>query len=105
MKLTWMCAVKSFLRLRGGKNRFQIVGVATGGFPIPTMFANYPYFARAAHSVGEAEWVFTATEQHDLAYQEEVARALENRFEHLGMDVGVTSKAAEEIAEVTAILR
>jgi putative ABC transport system permease protein len=91
------------LKIEGREVPFQIVGVATGGFPIPTMFANYPYFARAAHSVGRAEWVFTATEQHDIEYQSEIARAMENRFEYLGMDVGLSSKSAEEITEVIAI--
>ncbi len=91
------------LKMEGRDEPFEIVGVATGGFPIPTMFANYPYFARVARSVGRAEWVFTATEQHDLETQSEIARAMENRFEYLGMDVGLSSKSAEETAEVVAI--
>ncbi len=91
------------LKIEGREEPFQIVGVATGGFPMPMMFANYPYFARVARSVGRAEWVFTATEQHDMEYQSEIARAMENRFEYLGMDVGLTSKSAQEIAEVIAM--
>jgi putative ABC transport system permease protein len=91
------------LKIEGRETPFQIVGVATGGAPIPTMFANYPYFARVAHTVGRAEWVFTATEQHDMAYQAQIAQAMENRFEQLGMDVGLSSKSAEEVAETTAI--
>jgi putative ABC transport system permease protein len=69
------------------------------------MFANYPYFARVAHSVGRAEWIFTATRRHNLASQSEVARAMENRFEYLDMDVGLSSKSAEETAEVIAIFQ
>jgi putative ABC transport system permease protein len=91
------------LKIEGREVSFQIVGVATGGFPIPTMFANYPYFARVAHTVSRAEWVFTATEQHDINYQSQIAQAMENRFEHVGMDVGLSSKSAEEVAETTAI--
>jgi putative ABC transport system permease protein len=88
----------------GGKERsWRVVGVATGGFPIATMFANYPYLARVVHDVGRAEWVFTATKQHDLDAQTKVARALEDHFERIGMDVGVTSKVAEERAETVAI--
>jgi putative ABC transport system permease protein len=67
------------------------------------MFANYPYFARVTNSVGRAEWVFTATEQHDMDYQTQIAQAMENRFEHLGMDVGLSTKSTEEVTEVTAI--
>jgi len=91
------------LKMGGRKETFQIVGVATGGFPIPTMFANYPYFARVAHSVGEAEWVFTGAEEHSIEYQDKIARSMEDRFEYLGMDVGLTSKSTEEITETTAI--
>lgn len=91
------------LKIDGREVPFQIVGVATGGFPMPQMFANYPYFAEAARSVGRAEWVFTATEQHDFDFQSEVAQAMENRFEYLGMDVGLTTKSAQEIAEVIAM--
>lgn len=91
------------LKIEGREVPFEIVGIATGGFPIPTMFANYPYFAQVARSVGRAEWVFTATEQHDAAYQSEIAQAMENRFEHVGMDVGLSSKSTEEVAEVKVL--
>ena len=67
------------------------------------MFANYPYFARVAHDVGRAEWVFATTEQHNLEFQTEVVRALEDHFEHIGMDVGATAKVEEEMAEVEAL--
>ena len=66
-------------------------------------FVNYPYFTRAAHSVGRAEYVFATTEKHDLAYQTEVAHALEEHFEHIGMNVNATIKVSEERAEVQAI--
>jgi putative ABC transport system permease protein len=91
------------LKMEGREESFQIVGVATGGFPIPTMFANYAYFARVSRSVGQAEWVFTATARHDFAYQSEVVRAMEKRFEYLGMHVGLASISAQEISEATAL--
>jgi putative ABC transport system permease protein len=71
--------------------------------PMPTIFANYPYFAQVAHDVGRAEWIFTATEQHDLDSQSKVARALEDHFERIGWKVGVTAKSVEEIGEVKAM--
>jgi putative ABC transport system permease protein len=91
------------LKIEGKEKPWQVVGVVTGGMPAPMMFANYPYFARVAHDVGRAEWVFTTTEQHDLAHQAEVARALEDHFQRIGMDVGVVAKVEEEMAEVEAI--
>ncbi len=91
------------LKIEGREVPFTIVGVATGGMPMATVFVDYDDFSRVAHDVGRAEWVFTATKQHDIEYQAKIAQALENRFERLGMDVGVTTKATEEITEATAI--
>lgn len=91
------------LKIEGKEKRWQVVGVATGGFPMPTMFANYPYFARTTHNVGKAQWVFATTQQHDFEFQAQTVRALEDRFEYLGFDVSATAKVAEEISEVEAI--
>jgi len=91
------------LKIEGKEQPWQIVGIATGGMPLGMMFANYPYFARVAHDVGRAEWVFTTTEEHGLESQAEVARALEEHFEQVGMDVGATAKVEEEMAEVEAL--
>ena len=91
------------LKIEGKEKPWQVVGVVTGGMPMAMMFANYPYFARVAHDVGRAEWVFATTEQHGLEFQSDVARALEDHFNHIGMDVGATAKVDEEMAEVEAI--
>ncbi len=91
------------LKMAGREGPWQVVGVATGGFPVGTMFANYPYFSQAVRDVGRAEWVFTSTEQHDLDSQTQTAQAMEDHFEHIGMDVGLSTKVAEERAEVIAL--
>jgi putative ABC transport system permease protein len=91
------------LKIEGREEPWQVVGVATGGFPVATMFVNYPYFARVTQSVGRAEWVFATTEEHNLAFQSEVAQALEEHFEQIGLDIGLTTKVDEEIAETEAL--
>jgi putative ABC transport system permease protein len=91
------------LKIGGKEKRWQVVGIVTGGFPMATMYANYPYFSHIAHTVGRAEWLFVTTLPHDLETQAEVARALENHFEYIGFDVDATAKVVEEIAEVEAI--
>jgi putative ABC transport system permease protein len=91
------------LKIEGREVSFQIVGLATGGMPIPTIFANYPYLARVTRNVGRAEWVFTVTKQHDIDYQSQIAQAMEDHFEHVGMDVGLSSKSTEEVTEAMAI--
>ena len=91
------------LVIAGREKPFKIVGMVTGGMPIPMIFANYPYFAQVSHSVGRAEWVFTGTEEHTLEHQSTVARALEDHFADIGWDVGITTKVEEEMGEVEAI--
>ncbi len=91
------------LKIMGQDKTFEIVGVATGGMPIANVFINYPYYAKVAHKVGRAEWIFTITEEHGLEYQSEVAQAMEDHFQRIGMDVGLTTKVAEEREEVIAI--
>jgi putative ABC transport system permease protein len=91
------------LKIEGKEEPWQVVGVVTGGFPAPSMFANYPYFARVVNEVGQAQWVFATTEQHTLEYQNQVVRALEERFDYLGFDIGQTAKVVEERGEVIAI--
>ncbi|NJO00226.1 MAG: FtsX-like permease family protein [Anaerolineales bacterium] len=91
------------LKIEGEEETWRVVGVVTGGFPVATMFANYPYFARVVGEVGQAQWVFATTSEHTLDAQNQVVRALEARFEHIGFDVGATAKVAEERAEVVSI--
>jgi putative ABC transport system permease protein len=91
------------LKIEGREDAWQIVGIATGGMPMATMFANYPYFAQVAHQVGRAQWVFATTEQSNFDFQAQVVRALEEHFKHIGFDVGATAKVAEERAETEAI--
>jgi putative ABC transport system permease protein len=88
------------LKIEGKETSWEIVGVSTGGFPMSTMFTNYPYFSRVTNSVGRGGWVFATTETHDIDTQSEVARSMEDHFEYIGMDVGATAKIAEEMAEV-----
>jgi putative ABC transport system permease protein len=91
------------LKIMGRNRSWKVVGVATGGMPMGTVFVNYPYFARVAHDVGRAEWVFATTDQHDLEFQTRMVRELESRYERAGMDVGATSKITEEMAEAEAM--
>jgi putative ABC transport system permease protein len=79
------------------------VGIATGGMPMGTMFANYPYFSQIAHDFGRAEWVFATTRHHGLAAETQTVRELENRYARAGMKVGVTAKVTEEMAEAEAM--
>lgn len=91
------------LKIEGREQSFRIVGIATGGMPMAQIFTNYPYFSEVAHDVGRAQWVFVTTEEHGLDFQSQVARAMEERFEYIGFDVGATAKVEEEMGEVEAM--
>jgi len=91
------------LKIEGKETPWQIVGIATGGMPVATMFANYDYFARLTNSVGRGAWVFVTTQTHNLDTQNRVARDLEDHFDYIGMDVGATAKIEEEMAEVESL--
>ncbi len=91
------------LKIKGRDRTWRVVGIATGGMPMGTVFTNYPYFAKVSHDFGQAEWLFATTTRHGLAAESEVVRELEKRFERAGMDVGVTTKVTEEMTEAQAM--
>lgn len=91
------------LKIKGRERPWRVVGIATGGMPMATMFANYPHYARVAHDTGRAEWVFATITGSGLEAETQVVRALENRYERAGLDVGATAKVTEEMAEAQAM--
>jgi putative ABC transport system permease protein len=93
------------LKINGREETWQVVGVVSGGALMATVFVNYPYFAEVAHDVNRAQWVFAISEQHDLAYQTQVARAMERHFEHIGLRVSLVAMMEEERAETEAIFQ
>ena len=61
----------------------------------PMIYTTYPYFARTMGRYGLASAVYLATEQHDPAYQEEMAKYLKSHFEAAGINVASTNKVSE----------
>jgi putative ABC transport system permease protein len=90
-------------KINGRETSWRIVGVATGGSIVSTVFVNYNYLSRLTNDANRAEWVFTKTEQHDAEYQTEVSKAMQQHFERIGLGVGMTAVVTEERAEVQAI--
>jgi putative ABC transport system permease protein len=91
------------LKIEGREEKFHVVGVATGGVMMPTIFVSYPDFARAAHKVGLAEFAVITTEQHNFDFQQKVARAMEQHYERIGLGVEIVEMVAQERAEAEAI--
>jgi len=91
------------LKIKGRERPWRIVGVATGGMPMGTVFVNYPYFAQIAHDSGRAEWMFATITGKGLEAETQAVRQLESRYERAGMDVGATAKVTQELAESQAM--
>ena len=67
--------------------RWRIVGLVRGIFSGPMAYASYPYLSELVRDAGLGERVLVVTEQHDMAYTGEVARALEAEFRRLGLRI------------------
>jgi putative ABC transport system permease protein len=91
------------LKIHGRERPWRVVGIATGGMPMGTMFANYPYFSRINNDLGRAEWVFATINEEGLEAQTRTVRQMENRYERAGMDVNATVKVTEEMTEAEAM--
>jgi putative ABC transport system permease protein len=58
-------------------------------------YASYDYLARLTRSVGEASSLEVVTERHDGAFQDQVAEALEERFDQEGLSLRSTLTVGE----------
>ncbi len=87
------------LKIEGDETTWQVVGVfqataMTGSI----LHMNYPYFARLIHKPNRSDFIGIAAEQHDPAYQQKVAQALEEQFKQAGLNLSmsVTNAQARE---------
>jgi putative ABC transport system permease protein len=76
------------LTIDGRESEWQIVGMVQGLLTGPIAYANYPYFARVTHSVGRSGRIVLATERPDPSYHREIATAVSEHFESIGVNVG-----------------
>jgi putative ABC transport system permease protein len=75
------------LKLNGRETVWQVVGIVAGTPPQPLLHANYSYLARVMGAVDRAGVVITVTQPRDPASQAAGAKALEEHFKSLGMEV------------------
>ncbi|MCE7980148.1 MAG: ABC transporter permease [Caldilinea sp. CFX5] len=73
------------------KESWTVVGIVRGVLSGPFVYANYPYFAQVTRTVGRASTLQVITAHHDAAFQERVAKALDEHFK----TIGVTISSAE----------
>ncbi len=90
------------LMLAGRETRWQVVGVVQGTLTGPTVYANYPAYARVARQVGRAGGAQIVTTIRDPAGQARVARTLEAAFERAGLHVFQARPVANLVETVEA---
>lgn len=86
------------LTLDGRETSWTVVGIIRGVLAGPTVYANYPYYARVARRVDQASSVQVVTESHLPAFQWQVARALEQRLASSGLRVSSFQTIAQQRA-------
>jgi putative ABC transport system permease protein len=88
------------LKMEGDESAWQVVGIIKGTPPAAMAYVNLPYFSRVVGGVGRGGVVFTTSDLHDMASQRELAKALEEHYESVGMQVGNTQISATERAQI-----
>lgn len=85
------------LDIDGRQESWTIIGIARGVLSGPFVYANYPYFAQVTRTVGRASTLQVITAEHDAVFQEQVAKALDEHFKVIGVNVNS--------AETTSFIR
>jgi putative ABC transport system permease protein len=78
------------LDINGQMTSWHIVGVAQVLFAQRTVYTNYEDATRTANDVGRSSLMVVVTDRHDVAYQSEVAKNLQDRFKQAGLRVRLT---------------
>jgi putative ABC transport system permease protein len=90
------------LKIDGKEHSFKIVGTFKGMAFLPIMYVNYDYITKITNRIGEADALMVAMQQHDPAYVDATTRALEERFEHLGIEIGLSTTINTERRDAEA---
>ena len=75
------------LKIGERQTTWQIVGIIRGTLTGPILYANYPYYARAARKVDRAGAVQVIAQAHDSDSLNQVAQQLEAAFNRAGFKV------------------
>ena len=82
------------LKIEARETTWRVVGIVKGVMTGRIAYANYPYFARAIRFVGRSGGVQIVAEQHDPAFQSELAKEVKDHFDSRGLRVNSTETTA-----------
>ena len=88
------------LKMEGREQEWQVVGIVQGILTGPIGYVNQDYLARELRFVGRSGWTLIIADQHDGAYQADLAERLKERFDAAGMRVtnaGTTGEIRDNI--------
>lgn len=90
------------LKIDGDEHVFKIVGTFKGMAFLPIVYVNYDYITKITNRTGEADAVMIATQQHDSVYVDAVTRTLEERFNLVGIEIGLATTINTERRDAEA---
>jgi putative ABC transport system permease protein len=76
------------LKVEGQKTTLRVVREVRVMFDPSGVYVNQPYFSRVMRQVDKGNWLWVTTERHDQAFQKQVKKALQSRFERQGIQIG-----------------
>lgn len=82
------------LKIEGREITWRVVGIVKGVMTGRIAYANQPYLARAVRFVGRSGGVQIVGEQHDPAFQSELAKRVKEHLDSRGLRVGSTQTTA-----------
>jgi putative ABC transport system permease protein len=88
------------LKIDDDETTWRVVGIVEATPPFAMAYLNLPYYTQVVGGVGRAGVVFVTTEQHSAAAQLDMAKALEEHYEHLGFQVSWSQTSNTERAQI-----
>ncbi len=83
------------LKVEGREQEWEVVGIVQGILTGPIGYVNQEYLARELRFVGRSGWTLIIADEHDGAYQADLAQRLKERFDDAGMRVTTANTTAE----------
>ncbi|MDH4138670.1 MAG: ABC transporter permease, partial [Anaerolineae bacterium] len=82
------------LKIERRETTWRVVGIVRGVLTGPIAYANQPYFARVIRFVGRSGGVQIVAEQHDPAFQSDLAKKVKDHFDSRDLRVSSTETMA-----------
>jgi putative ABC transport system permease protein len=86
---------ETVLKIRGRETTWKVIGIIKGQLQGPIAYVNYTDFERVVRDLQNVSSMRIVTEQHDQAFQSQVAKVLEQYLKRKGLRVRLVMTAFE----------